>query len=82
MYTVHCTVHAVQLEFTMRSVREKTSKDFENATKMAALGLWRAQVPLKNIRNQLQMSESDPEADPGLCKGPPHAPNHPQEAQH
>jgi hypothetical protein len=36
----------------------KTSKPFSREEKRVAIELWRAKVPLKAIRDQVQMSES------------------------
>ena len=40
---------------SMRAVRKK---HFSNDEKRAAIELWRAKIPLKDIRKQLEMSES------------------------
>ena len=67
----------------MRAVRVTTGKQFEKATKMAALGLWGAHAgPPQEHQEPASDVGEDPKADPGLCKGPPHAPHHPHKAQY
>ena len=68
----------------MRAVRITTGKHFEKATKRGAQCSWAVEGPGPPQEHQEPASDvgEDTEAVPGLCKGPPLAPHHPQEAQY
>jgi hypothetical protein len=46
-----------QFSFTMHAVKIPTSKTLSREQKRASFGLWKAKVPLKEIRSHIQMAE-------------------------
>ncbi len=47
-----------QFQFSMHAVKLPVGKTYFREQKRAAFKLWKAKVPLKEIRSQLQMSEA------------------------